>query len=131
MDMSVLSEQMLVDCSPNHGCDGGNVGRALEYIQENGGCPLERDYPYTAQDGKVFLYMYCHPSVHNFQLGECYYWDEMSAAKISGYSYLNVQTYGIETLADSLERNGPSAISLFANEAFKRSQKSLSFSTYF
>ena len=53
-------------------------------------------------------------------LGECYYWDEMSAATISGYDYINVETYGIETLADSVEKSGPHAISLYANEAFKR-----------
>ena len=78
MDKSVLSEQMLVDCSPNHGCDGGNVGRALLFIQENEGCPLERDYPYTAKDGNLIMFLFL--CIKAFQsksyLGECYYWDE-------------------------------------------------------
>ena len=49
----VLSEQMLVDCSPyDAGCDGGYPENTFDFIIDNGGVCKEEDYPYTAQDGK-------------------------------------------------------------------------------
>ena len=46
---------MLVDCGPGYGCDGGWVDRALEFLIDSDGSVLEDDYPYTAEDGKLFF----------------------------------------------------------------------------
>ncbi|KAL1828699.1 hypothetical protein DCAR_0207950 [Daucus carota subsp. sativus] len=48
-----LSEQELVDCEPdNHGCSGGFMDNAFEFIKENGGITAEKLYPYKAKDAK-------------------------------------------------------------------------------
>lgn len=47
-----LSEQQLLDCSTsNHGCIGGNIDLALEYIEQNGGVDSDTDYPYMGAQG--------------------------------------------------------------------------------
>ena len=51
-----LSEQELVDCSTeNYGCGGGLMDLAMDYCIENDGLTSNRDYPYTARDGKCAL----------------------------------------------------------------------------
>ncbi|OMO94567.1 hypothetical protein CCACVL1_05921 [Corchorus capsularis] len=48
-----LSEQELVDCDVaggNHGCNGGFMEKAYEYIINNGGITTEENYPYKGRD---------------------------------------------------------------------------------
>nr|CAD1820047.1 unnamed protein product [Ananas comosus var. bracteatus] len=49
-----LSEQELVDCdnSDNHGCEGGLMDNAFEFIKKNGGITTESNYPYVAKERK-------------------------------------------------------------------------------
>ncbi|KAM1981741.1 hypothetical protein ACFX15_038194 [Malus domestica] len=47
-----LSEQELVDCDTeqNHGCNGGLMELAMEFIKQKGGLTAETNYPYGAAD---------------------------------------------------------------------------------
>ncbi|KAB8117169.1 hypothetical protein EE612_058850 [Oryza sativa] len=50
-----LSEQELVDCDVDgndHGCEGGEMDGAFQFILSNGGLTAEANYPYTAEDGQ-------------------------------------------------------------------------------
>ncbi|CAF3466389.1 unnamed protein product [Rotaria socialis] len=42
-----LSQQQIVDCSPNNGCSGGFFGATFRYIKQSGGLAYETSYPYV------------------------------------------------------------------------------------
>jgi hypothetical protein len=47
-----LSEQELIDCDrKSHGCKGGRMDYAFQFVIGNGGIDSEADYPYTGRDG--------------------------------------------------------------------------------
>ena len=49
-NLTSLSEQNLVDCDKvDHGCGGGIMNNAFEYIIKNKGIDTEASYPYTAK----------------------------------------------------------------------------------
>jgi cathepsin L len=50
--LNSLSEQNLVDCTVNLGCDGGIMEVAFLYIKTNGGIDTEWTYPYEAKRHK-------------------------------------------------------------------------------
>jgi len=65
-----LAPQQIVDCDTvDAGCNGGNPPTAYEYVIKAGGLEPEKDYPYTAKDGK------------------CTAKASLEVAKISGYSW--------------------------------------------
>eukprot|EP00903_Cladosiphon_okamuranus_P012214 g11454.t1 len=46
--LAKFSEEQLVDCDKtDHGCFGGDMGQAFDWIKENGGLCTEEDYPYA------------------------------------------------------------------------------------
>jgi KDEL-tailed cysteine endopeptidase len=53
-ELRALSEQELVDCdtSRDHGCHGGLMDFAFDFIVANGGIDTEEDYPYTSTAGE-------------------------------------------------------------------------------
>ena len=42
-----LSQQQLVDCSPNNGCSGGFFDATFDYIKQRGGLSSSTSYPYV------------------------------------------------------------------------------------
>jgi len=98
----VLSEQQILDCTPNPndcggtgGCEGGTVELAYARIQVMGGLSLESSYPYQGVDES------CNMS--QFQ----------PVAKISGY--VNLPSNKLLPMLNHLVNNGPIAISVDAS----------------
>lgn len=46
-----LSEEELVECASDDGCNGGLMDDAFAWVQQNGGITTEEDYPYTSETG--------------------------------------------------------------------------------
>ncbi|XP_071325532.1 cathepsin K-like [Trachinotus anak] len=91
-----LSPQNLVDCDQeSKGCGGGDMTRAFEYVQENGGINSEKDYPYVGWDQ------------------HCYYQPSAIAAQVKGFETI---PEGDEcALAQALYDVGPLSVTMDTN----------------
>uniref|UniRef100_A0A5F8HDS6 Cathepsin S n=1 Tax=Monodelphis domestica TaxID=13616 RepID=A0A5F8HDS6_MONDO len=93
-----LSAQNLVDCSTdkydNHGCNGGFMTSAFQYVIDNNGIDSDVSYPYKATDGK------------------CQYNPASRAATCSKYTEL---PYGSEeALKEAVANKGPVSVGIDA-----------------
>ncbi|TPP61293.1 Cysteine protease [Fasciola gigantica] len=95
-----FSEQQLVDCSTisgNHGCRGGGMRRAYEYLKKNG-LQAESSYPYRAVEG------------------QCQYKSELAVAKVTNSRLVRS---GNETqLKNLIGAEGPAAVAVDAKPDF-------------
>ncbi|KAJ7308326.1 hypothetical protein JRQ81_008861 [Phrynocephalus forsythii] len=97
-----LSEQNLIDCSwkvGNHGCHGGYITQAFEYVRENGGIASEHDYPYVEQEES-----------------RCRYDPRIRAANCS--SLVRVQAGSEGALAQAVATVGPVSVAVDARSFF-------------
>uniref|UniRef100_A0A7N6ALX7 Cathepsin S, ortholog2, tandem duplicate 1 n=1 Tax=Anabas testudineus TaxID=64144 RepID=A0A7N6ALX7_ANATE len=102
-----LSPQNLVDCSSkygNHGCNGGFMSNAFQYVIDNHGIDSDASYPYTGQTQ------------------QCHYNPANRAANCSTYSFLPDGDEG--ALKEALGTIGPISVAIDAKRpkfAFYRS----------
>jgi len=99
-----LSEQQLVDCSTdpkygNEGCNGGWMNMSYQYILDNGGIELEKDYEYTAEDGN------------------CNFDESKVAATITGY--VPIKEGSEADLQDAVANKGPVAVAVEVQMGFE------------
>jgi cathepsin L len=100
----VLSEQQILDCTPNPqqcggtgGCGGGTAELAWARIIQLGGLASEVSYPYVSGDG----------SAHT-----CYFSKVTPVANVTGY--VNLPSNDPAPILNHLANNGPLAISVDA-----------------
>merc|ERR1711991_1079916 len=96
-----LAPQQIVDCdTEDDGCNGGDTRSGYAYVIKAGGLVPEKDYPYTARDGK------CKDKIVK----------EDAVAKIMGYNYATNPSHKNETLmALNLVSTGPISICIDAS----------------
>lgn len=96
-----LSEQNLVDCSKkwgNHGCHGGLMDNAFQYIEDNDGLDTENGYPYIGKDRP------------------CHFKSSRIGATDKGFT--DVVPHGEEkTLQEALATVGPISIAIDASQS--------------
>ncbi|KAK9514359.1 hypothetical protein VZT92_027832 [Zoarces viviparus] len=103
-----LSPQNLVDCSSkygNHGCNGGFMHQAFQYVIDNQGIDSDASYPYRGQQSQQCLYKAAH-----------------RAANCSSYSFLPQGDEG--ALKEAIATIGPISVAIDATRptfAFYRS----------
>lgn len=95
-----LSEQNLVDCSKsydNHGCNGGSMENAFEYIKANGGIDTEESYPYLGHEER-----------------ECKFKKEDVGATVTGM--VNVKEGSEKDLKNAVATVGPVSVAIDASQ---------------
>merc|ERR1711946_50842 len=93
-----LSEQNLIDCSSsygNHGCNGGVVQWAYNYIKDNRGVDTESSYPYEGRDAS------------------CRYSSAYRGATCTGY--VSIRRNDENDLLNAVGSVGPVSVSLYAS----------------
>jgi len=103
----VLSEQQILDCTPNPndcggtgGCGGGTPELAYAQLIQMGGLTSEQNYPYTATDGTCQFNDHSTPPV----------------AKLSGYQVLPSNNY--TAVVTAVANIGPMVINVDASSWF-------------
>jgi cathepsin L len=115
-ELQELSEQFILDCTPNPhacggtgGCSGGTAALAYARLKALGGIPSEWTYPYMSILGKNGT---CHglplpaaiESPHSGKVGK--------AANVSGHVSLPTNSY--DAMMDAISSKGPLAVSVDA-----------------
>jgi cathepsin F len=91
-----FSEQQLVDCDKvDEGCNGGLMENAFEYLKENGGIELSKDYPYKGYGQR------------------CKFDKSKSALKVTGFHFSPSEDE--ETIKQMLYSTGPLSVALNAD----------------
>merc|ERR1711928_278204 len=93
-----LSEQNLIDCSSSygtHGCNGGVVQWAYNYIKDNRGVDTESSYPYEGRDAS------------------CRYSSAYRGATCTGY--VSIRRNDENDLLNAVGSVGPVSVSLYAS----------------
>jgi len=111
-----LSEQFVLDCTPNPdqcggtgGCAGGTGELAYAMIKKNGGIPTEWTYPYVSIMGNA-------STCHGLPLppAAAHQGEPSSAANVTGF--VNVPTNDYTAVMTAVANEGPMAISVDAGD---------------
>ena len=106
--LTQLSEQNLVDCASRfgcHGCEGGWMNSALEYVHYNNGVDTEAAYAYTATDGT------------------CRYTTETVGARVT--SVQNISAGDTDSLVYAVATVGPISVAIDAEFDFQNYQSGI------
>jgi len=106
-DLAELSEQQILDCTPNPkqcggtgGCGGGTAELAFDQIMKNGGIATEWTYPYTSYFGQGFGCQFNGTSPN-------------AIVQVSGYKVLPSNKY--DPLLNAVATVGPIAVTVDAS----------------
>lgn len=98
-----FSEQQLVDCDnlknggKDHGCNGGLMDSAFEWISKNGGLCSEGDYPYISSNGQT---QKCQTTCSQVPNSKIQSWVDVQANDNSFMTALSQQPVSIAIEAD-------------------------------
>ena len=101
-----FSEQELIDCDnfknggKNHGCNGGIMDNAFQWIENNGGLCTEEDYPYISSNGQT---QKCQKTCRTVSNSTIQKWVDVEATDYSFMTALNQQPVSVAIQADQRE----------------------------